>query len=125
MNSHIHKLIQKAKETAEFDSPIYPIMGLSSEAGETLGVMAKLVRGDYAPYTINEFIKQSPLTDEQEQKRLEFVNRLSSEMFDVFWFFLMCLDTHQIDFDDMIGNGFEKLKSRKERNVIKGNGDNR
>lgn len=100
---------KKAKEFAVYPNSvkeIYPIIGLANEAGETLGKLKKYLRGDA--------ITQS-----------EFRNTLKGELGDVLWYLAISCEEHGLDLEDIMYKNLEKLESRKERGVIKGNGDNR
>ena len=83
----------------------YALMNLAGEVGEVLSLKAKAIR-DGAVYS-------------------EFKVELQKELGDVLWHVAAIADDHDIDLKDIAANNLLKLESRKARNVIKGNGDNR
>ena len=83
----------------------YAIMNLAGEAGEVLSLRAKAIR-DGVVYS-------------------EFQNNLMKELGDVLWHVAAVADDYDISLRDIATNNLLKLESRKARNVIQGNGDNR
>ena len=86
---------------------IYPVMGLTEEAGEVSGKFAKAVRDCNGVIT--------------EERKAEIVKELG----DVLWFIseiCTCLD---VSLSSIAEKNISKLRSRKERGVIHGEGDNR
>lgn len=85
---------------------VYPAMGLADEAGEVVGKVKKMLRGDYK-LTV--------------QKKFE----IAKELGDVQWY-IACLSR---DLGFTLGYiqqlNLEKLEDRAERGTIKGDGDNR
>ena len=80
----------------------YLVLGLCEEAGETAGKFAKGIRdGNF---------------NHEEVKK---------ELGDVLWFVAMISDKLGFTLDDVAKSNLEKLESRKARNCINGNGDNR
>ena len=100
----------QAHKTAQYPSRlqiIYPAIGISSESGELLEKLKKQLR------------KAAPLEDP------EFQADLKKEMGDVLWYLselATCLDT---PLSEIARLNLEKLKSRADRGVIMGEGDNR
>ncbi len=86
---------------------VYPVLGLVNEAGEVAGKVKKLMRDD-----------QGQLTEER-------FNDILSELGDVLWYVTATADDLGITISDVFFNNYQKLKSRQERGVIKGNGDHR
>ena len=82
----------------------YLVYGLGAEAGEVLDVFAKAVR------------------DKQGQVPLD---PLKKELGDALFFVAMLAEKYDMSLDDVAISNVNKLRSRKERNVIKGNGDDR
>lgn len=82
----------------------YLAYGLGAEAGEVLDVFAKAVR------------------DQQGQVPLE---PLKKELGDVLFFVAMVAKKYGMSLDDVAISNVNKLRSRKERNVLKGSGDDR
>lgn len=86
---------------------IYPALGLANEAGEVLGKIKKVFRDDGGTFT--------------EEK----LAAISDELGDVLWYVAGL--AHELGFklDDIATHNLHKLKSRKERNAICGDGDTR
>jgi NTP pyrophosphatase (non-canonical NTP hydrolase) len=81
----------------------YFALGLCGEAGEVAELVKKSVRDE------------TPLDK----------NKLMFEVFDTVWYASQILAASGISFAYMAEQGLEKLRSRKERGVISGSGDNR
>ena len=84
---------------------LYLALGLG-ETGEVQGKVKKYLRGD------------TELTDEYKQK-------IFDECSDVLWYLTRLVDELGFTLDELIEFNYKKLSDRKERNVIKGSGDNR
>lgn len=84
----------------------YLALGLSNEAGETAGKIKKLLRGD------------KELSD-------EFIAALKYELGDTLWYLSQLALEFNLTLADIATANIEKLADRKERGVIKGDGDNR
>lgn len=115
----------KAKETAVFpvclvDSTtstgivvqrsakwIYPALGLAGEAGEVAEKFKKIIRDKHGAI-------------DAEDKDL-----IIKELGDVLWYIAVIADCIGVVLEDVAAKNYEKLSSRKDRNKIKGNGDNR
>lgn len=108
---------KKAHETADYPSGeiggavkvdyLYPVMGLSEEAGEVAGKFAKAVRDS------NGFISPERKTE------------IEKELGDVLWFLAEVCTVLGTDFESIAEKNLAKLASRKQRGVIHGEGDNR
>lgn len=99
-----------ALETANYPREhevIYPTLGLAGEAGEVADKVKKVIRD-----------KNGKFTDE-----IKF--EIAKEIGDVLWYCATL--SYDLGFNlEMIAEmNYAKLKSRKERGVISGNGDNR
>ena len=86
---------------------VYPVMGLTEEAGEVAGKFAKAVRD---------------CTGEIDSERKEAIVK---ELGDVTWFVAELCTLLNVSMEEVMQKNIDKLTSRKERNVIHGNGDNR
>ena len=86
---------------------IYPALGLAGEAGEVANKVKKLVRDgpDKRPETWREDI--------------------ASEIGDVLWYLSNLANDIGYNLDEIADINIEKLTSRKNRDKIKGSGDNR
>lgn len=82
----------------------YLSLGLAGEAGEVASLFAKAVR------------------DSNGQ-----VNRdnLKKELGDVLWFVAVLAKQYKLDLQDVAINNINKLRSRQERGVLGGSGDDR
>lgn len=99
-----------AKTTAIYPENVkilYPTLGLAGESGEVCEKVKKVFRDNNGVFT--------------EEK----IEEIKKEIGDVFWYLsAICCDLG-ISMDDAAVLNIKKLKSRKERNVINGSGDNR
>ena len=86
---------------------IYPAMGLAGEAGEVSEKLKKVIR-DF----------NGELTAERREE-------VKKELGDVLWYTAVLSHKLGIDLEDVAWGNIKKLRSRQERNVIKGEGDNR
>lgn len=84
----------------------YPALGLG-ECGEVQGKIKKIMRDDNGIVT--------------EEKR----NAIKNELGDVLWYIAALSKELNIEMNDIAITNIEKLRSRKERNVLTGSGDNR
>ena len=82
---------------------MYPALGLAGEVGEVCEKIKKHFRDD------------TPLNKEE----------LKKELGDVLWYLAIVSEDCGIELDDVAVTNYLKLKSRKERDVIHGSGDNR
>ena len=80
----------------------YLALGLTSEAGEVAGKVKKYVRDLHWDR-----------------------DAVIAELGDVFWYLARMCDEMNIDAVNVLQLNHDKLESRKARNTIKGNGDNR
>jgi NTP pyrophosphatase (non-canonical NTP hydrolase) len=93
------------KETAIYPKEhalVYLGLGLSSEAGEVAGKIKKQIRDGGID-----------------------VISLMDEVGDVFWYLARICDEMGFSSEDVLLRNWNKLRSRKERGVIGGSGDNR
>lgn len=101
---------QHALETAAFKEElkiIYPALGLCGEAGETAEKVKKVLRDNNGEFTT--------------EKRAE----IAKELGDVLWYVAVLGNNIGYTLNEIATINYNKLKSRKERGVIHGNGDNR
>ena len=99
---------EKTRETAVYpnrDALEYLALGLNDEAGEVAGAYKKYLRGDY---------------DEDELRE-----RIEGEAGDVLWYWARLLDEMDLTASDVMDKNADKLFDRKDRGVIRGDGDNR
>ncbi len=99
-----------AKETAiypESHKIIYPTLGLCGETGEFAEKIKKSIRDNI---NLNEDIHKA---------------LLMKELGDVLWYLSAICSDLNVSLEDVAVMNYEKLKSRKDRGVLHGNGDNR
>ncbi|MAF80117.1 hypothetical protein CL629_03505 [bacterium] len=103
---------QKKAHTTAFEVEVegkivYPMLGFAGETGEIANKVKKIFRD-----------KHGKITDETRED-------LKKELGDALWYLAELATQLDISFDDIAEENIEKLKSRKERGVLKGGGDNR
>lgn len=84
----------------------YAFSGLAGEAGELVGLWAKAIRDD-------GFITTTRM------------HQVSKELGDVLWFCAHLATMLDLSLEDIALQNLEKLRSRQERGVISGSGDDR
>ena len=99
---------EKKKKSKEWDLPLYPALGLAGEAGEVAEKIKKLMRDGDAKF----------LTDEQKAE-------IAKELGDVLWYVANLAEDIDYDLRQIAAINLNKLRSRKDRDVLKGSGDNR
>jgi len=101
----------KALTTAEFPvvgKPfIYPVLGLVGEAGEVAEKLKKVMRND-----------NGELNDDKRKD-------IAKELGDVMWYLAILAKELDLELNDIAEMNIAKLRDRKERGVIKSEGDNR
>lgn len=103
----------KAQEFAiypekESDFPLYPILGLSGEAGEVAEKVKKMIRD----------FDGEPVSHSQRES-------IALELGDVLWYLTDIASNMGYTLAEIADKNISKLSSRRERGVIGGNGDNR
>jgi|TARA_R100000750_G_C2322865_1_gene86983 NTP pyrophosphatase (non-canonical NTP hydrolase) len=93
---------------APFERILYTVLGLTGEAGELANKIKKILR-----------------KDESILPGLEVQEALAYELGDVLWYVNAVADEIGFTLDEIAKMNLEKLESRKEREVIKGDGDSR
>ncbi len=102
----------KAKETALYPDKyrvVYPALGLGNEAGEVMGKIKKWLRGDDG---------DGPMSKER-------IELLEGELGDVLWYLAVLASDLGLSLEDVAKSNLDKLQSRKDRGVLKGDGDKR
>ncbi|MEG1611925.1 MAG: nucleoside triphosphate pyrophosphohydrolase family protein [Alistipes sp.] len=101
---------QHALETAIYpDSQriIYPTLGLTGEAGEVADKVKKVIRDN-----------EQQFTDERKAE-------IAKEIGDVLWYCATLSRDLGFSLESVAQMNVDKLRSRRERNILKGSGDNR
>ena len=93
----------------------YTALGLNGEAGEVAERIKKIVRDDDAGKSREALDKAIAI------RRDDIVK----EMGDVLWYLAAMSYELGVSLDEVAAANIAKLKSRQDRNVIKGSGDNR
>lgn len=93
----------QAATTAIYDNPLYPVLGLTEEAGEVAGKVAKSLR-DKTDLDADVMMK---------------------EMGDVLWMLAAIANDYGFSLAEIAQRNLDKLASRKARGVLGGSGDDR
>ena len=86
---------------------IDPALGLASEVGEFQGKLKRIFRDSQGE------ISEADLKD------------LKLELGDILWYVAVCADTLDLRLSDILSANLDKLADRRQRDVIKGEGDHR
>lgn len=86
---------------------VYPVLGLLNEAGELAGKVKKILRDKGGKIDVRE------------------VERLKGELGDVLWYFTQVCSELGLTLEEVAESNLVKLRDRKKRGVIKGEGDER
>ena len=86
-------------------NPEYPTLGLAGEAGEIANKVKKMQRDNLSIHDLSEFV--------------------SKEIGDVLWYCSQLASEFHLSLNDVVVENMVKLTDRKERDVIKGSGDDR
>lgn len=99
---------RKTYSDIKTDDPIiYPTLGLVNEAGEVAGKIKKIFRD-----------KVGVISEEDRQS-------LKGELGDVLWYLTQICTNLDLTLEEVAEYNLDKLFSRLDRGVIKGEGDNR
>ena len=101
---------QHALETAIYPAEqriVYPTLGLTGEAGEGADKVKKVIRDNAQQFT--------------EERRTE----IAKELGDVLWYCATLAHDLGYPLESIARMNVEKLRSRKERHLLGGSGDNR
>lgn len=85
----------------------FPTIGLAGETGEVAEKIKKIIRD------------KGGVVDEQSQREVK------KELGDVLWYLAQLATELDINLEDVVACNLEKITSRKERNIVHGDGDNR
>lgn len=91
----------------EFKDLLHWVLGLNGEAGEVAEKLKKIIRDKQGVVTADDKVE------------------LAKELGDVLWYIAVFANDLGVSLDDIAAQNLTKLKSRKDRGVIGGNGDNR
>jgi len=93
--------------TIEKSEIVYYALGLTDETGEVAGKIKKLYR------------------DRNGQIDDEYKKEIAKELGDVLWYLSALCRKFNLTLEEVAQMNIDKLYSRKDRDLIKGNGDNR
>jgi NTP pyrophosphatase (non-canonical NTP hydrolase) len=91
----------------EFKDLLHWVLGLNGEAGEVAEKLKKIIRD-----------KGGVISPEDKQE-------LAKELGDVLWYIAVFADHLGVSLEAVAANNIAKLADRKDRNMLKGSGDNR
>ena len=107
----INEYQTEARKTAVYpdigNNFIYPTLGLCGEAGEVAEKVKKILR------------------DENGNLTLQNIEKLTKEMGDVLWYLANLSTEINVSLEEVAQKNLDKLQSRKDRNKIHGDGDER
>jgi NTP pyrophosphatase (non-canonical NTP hydrolase) len=91
----------------DFKDLLHWVLGITGESGEVAEKLKKIIRD-----------KGSVVSEEDKVE-------LAKELGDVLWYLAVFAHDLGVPFEEIAQQNLDKLKSRKERGVIGGSGDNR
>jgi NTP pyrophosphatase (non-canonical NTP hydrolase) len=101
---------------------IYPAFGLANEAGEVLGKLKKGIRDGGFEFGANCddcYVSGTPFLS------IGLRDTLKAELGDCLWYLAALASDAGLQLSDIAEDNISKLRSRQERGVLKGSGDNR
>lgn len=104
------------------DNIAYSSLGMVAEVGEICDKLAKFVRDEKLVIKDNQ-LTFSPDVSSEEVEKFKF--DVSKEIGDVLWFTAQMALLFGFNLNDIANQNLVKLRSRKDRGVIRGNGDDR
>ena len=111
----------KAHDFASYgENPMYPALGLSEEAGEVCGKIAKFIRHNNG-MTPQDAEKSSFLHLRDEVAK--FRTALMSELSDVMWMVAEIATLNGLNLDEIMEYNIVKLTERRSKGLIDGSGD--
>ena len=120
LNEYQKRAMTTCMETS--NNMCYMLMGLCEEVGELQGKFSKAVRkGLLETNHYNQFVP----TNGNRGKLDELREAIKAETGDVAWMLAGFCKVMGWSFEEVCQGNLDKLASRKERQVIDGNGDNR
>ena len=111
----------KAHDFASYgENPMYPALGLSEEAGEVCGKIAKFIRHNNGMTPQDAEKSSSPLMRDEVAK---FRTALMSELSDVMWMVAEIATLNGLGLDEIMEYDIVKLTERRSKGLIDGSGD--
>lgn len=102
----------------------YMMLNLVGEVGEFASKVAKAIRKGKMTITGN-ILLDTDVSIEAIEQQIEAERDLQKEAGDILWQLAGLCSVMDWDLEDIAQQNLDKLSSRKQRNVIDGNGDNR
>jgi NTP pyrophosphatase (non-canonical NTP hydrolase) len=99
----------------------YPVLGLTSEAGEVSGKLKKVMRDMNGDLDSLVEVKQNDGTVKEVPARL----LIADEIGDVLWYAAAIAEDLGYTFQEIAEMNITKLTGRRERGTIQGSGDHR
>ena len=100
-------IVTNLRKDDTFQELMQQVLGLGDEAGEVLAIFKKWIRDN-----------------EADIGRLDKKN-VAKELGDILWYIAVVAHDLDISFDEIATMNIEKLRSRHERGMLKGSGDDR
>ena len=111
----------KAHDFASYgENPMYPALGLSEEAGEVCGKIAKFIRHNNGMTPQDAEKSSSPIMRDEVAK---FRTALMSELSDVMWMVAEIATLNGLGLDEIMEYNIVKLTERRSKGLIDGSGD--
>ena len=111
----------KAHDFASYgENPMYPALGLSEEAGEVCGKIAKFIRHNNGMTPQDAEKSSSPIMRGEVAK---FRTALMSELSDVMWMVAEIATLNGLGLDEIMEYNIVKLTERMSKGLIDGSGD--
>ena len=111
----------KAHDFASYgENPMYPALGLSEEAGEVCGKIAKFIRHNNGMTPQDAEKSSSPLMRDEVAK---FRTALMSDLSDVMWMVAEIATLNGLGLDEIMEYNIVKLTERRSKGLIDGSGD--
>jgi len=98
---------ETAKYPNRYNNYIYPVLGLTGEAGEVAEKVKKVLRDNNGIMTPDK------------------IREISKELGDVLWYIAAMCTELGLDMEGVAFENLQKLASRKQRDALNGSGDNR
>jgi NTP pyrophosphatase (non-canonical NTP hydrolase) len=102
---------KKSRKTAIYPDKgknfVYPVLGLAGETGEVVEKVKKILRD------------KKGIVEKEDREEIK------KELGDVLWYLAQICTELKLSLEDVAKTNLLKLKSRKERNKLRGSGDQR
>lgn len=119
---------KEASKTAVYPENVevvYPALGLANEAGEVLGKIKKVLRGDKLTNLDGVQVESLKASEFFDYTDYETLAAIRAEMGDALWYLSQLATDLGFSLEVIANENLSKLHDRQERNVLKGSGDNR